>query len=107
MTIALESEIVMTAYDGKTRTCTYTIQRDGKRWTVKVPLAHLEAHKGHKPKRRHHVAKLLQGAMQGQHDQPAGIYTDPCRPQTAQDFANLKAGAWYLNPADDGLYQKP
>jgi hypothetical protein len=68
MTIHLETEIVATAYDPKTNICSYTIQRGAKRWTVTIPLEHLDAHKGNKQKRRDHVATVLKSAMDGPHD---------------------------------------
>jgi len=71
MTIHLESEIVASAYDEATHVCSYTIERNGKRWTVKVPIEHLNAHgtgKGHKVQRRLHLARLLEQAMNGPHD---------------------------------------
>lgn len=71
MTIALESEIVGSAYDPTSKVCTYTIERNGKRWTAEVHLNHLSAHKGGNAKmlRRNHVAKVLEMAMQGEPDE--------------------------------------
>lgn len=70
MTIALESEIVGSAYDPATKTCTYTIERNGKRWTAAVPLHHLTAHKGGNAKmlRRNHVARVLETRINGEPD---------------------------------------
>jgi hypothetical protein len=70
MTIALESEIVGSAYDPVSKVCTYTIERNGKRWTAEVPVHHLQSHKGGNAKmlRRNHVAKVLEMAMQGEPD---------------------------------------
>lgn len=70
MTIALESEIVANRFDEKERACYYTIERDGKRWTVKVPVADLDQHKGpnHKALRRNYLATALQNAMNGPPD---------------------------------------
>jgi hypothetical protein len=63
MTINLDSEIVATAFDPATQTCAYTIARDGKRWTVRVPLVHLDAHGASKDARRAHLANVLMAAM--------------------------------------------
>lgn len=68
MTINLESEIVATQYDPVAQTCIYTVQRGDNRWTVTVPLHHLDAHKGNKAKRRAHVATVLENAMRGEPD---------------------------------------
>jgi hypothetical protein len=74
--ISLESEIVRTRYDPKTRMCFYTIERDGKRWTVKIPMVHFEGmgytigsqHRPSIPQRREHVATMLVNAMRGKPD---------------------------------------
>ena len=66
--IALESEVVGTHYDPKTRICSYTILRDGKRWTAHVPLEALEKHKGNKKLRRDFIANALVAAMRGPAD---------------------------------------
>lgn len=73
MTVNPETEIVASSYDSVTRNCTYTIQRGDKRWTIAVPLQHLDAHKGtnHKVLRRNHVALVLELAMQGEPDADA------------------------------------
>jgi hypothetical protein len=42
MPLNLDTEIVATAYDPSTDSCAYTIERNGKRWTVQVPLAQLD-----------------------------------------------------------------
>lgn len=70
MTIALESEIVGTGFDPVRDVYTYTIARNGKRWTVDVPAKHLDAHKGPAGKtlRRKHVATVLEAAMNGEPD---------------------------------------
>jgi hypothetical protein len=59
MTINLDTEIVATAFDPASDTCAYTIARDGKRWTVPVPTAHLDAHGARKDARRAHLANVL------------------------------------------------
>ena len=43
MPLNLDTEIVATAYDPSTDSCAYTIERNGKRWTVQVPLVQLDA----------------------------------------------------------------
>jgi hypothetical protein len=65
--INLETELVGSSYNPSTRVCTYTIERDGSRWTVGVPLQNLNAYKtaNHKALRRQHVARVLHTAMQG------------------------------------------
>jgi hypothetical protein len=65
MSLNLDTEIVATAYDPATETCTYTIARNGQRWTVRVPMAQLEGHGANKEARRAHLANLLTAAMQG------------------------------------------
>jgi hypothetical protein len=71
MTINLDTEIVATAFDPATNTCAYTIARGGRRWTVQVPLAQLDAHGASKDARRAHLANVLDAAMQGAPDDPA------------------------------------
>lgn len=105
--IALETEIVGTRFDKKTRTGYYTIERDGRRWTVAVPVADLDKHKRNKQLRRNHLANALSRAMLGPPDPPAGTKADPHKPATWQDFDKLNAGVWYLNPSDGELQQKP
>jgi hypothetical protein len=77
--INLDNEIVATRYDGATRTCYYTIARDGKRWTAAVPLDHLEIHGPAKANRREHLARALMTAMAGPPDAdlPAPADVDP------------------------------
>jgi hypothetical protein len=66
-----ETEIVATRYDAGTRTCHYTIERDGKRWTASIPLGQFEnmgfPGKGHE-QRRNHLAAMLENAMRGKPD---------------------------------------
>lgn len=104
--IALDSEVVSSRYDSKTRTCFYTIFREGKRWTVAIPLEHLDAHKANKQARRNHVGNRLTIAMRNPPDPPTGSKADPFKPATWQDFDNVPKGAWYINPADGVLAQK-
>jgi hypothetical protein len=76
MTIALESEIVGSAYDARTHMHSYTIDRGGRRWTVKIPAAELDRNGpllGAKAgvarmRRRGYLAARLTNAMQGPHD---------------------------------------
>lgn len=69
MTINLEGEVVGSRIDPVTQTCFYTVERDGRRWTVKVPLADLHRHAANKAGRRTHVATVLNAAMQGKPDE--------------------------------------
>lgn len=77
--INLDTEIVATRYDAASRTCYYTIARDGKRWTAAVPLDHLNIHGAAKPARQQHLARALMTAMQGPPDAdlPAPQDVDP------------------------------
>jgi hypothetical protein len=68
MTINLDTEIVATAFDPASGTCAYTIERDGRRWTVRVQLAQLDGQGASKDARRAHLANLLTAAMQGAAD---------------------------------------
>ena len=71
MSVNLDSEVVATAFDPATRTCSYTIERDGKRWTVPIPLHQLEQHGNTvsgQQSRRTHLANLLEAAMRGKPD---------------------------------------
>ena len=74
MTIALESEVVGSRFDKTTRTCFYTIARDGKRWTAALPIDQLLQIKGPNRKTliRNHVATALQNVMNGPPDAPMG-----------------------------------
>lgn len=107
MTIALDSEIVASRYDRNTHVCYYTIERNGERYTVAIPLTSLSVHKGNKQKRRDHVARALENAIHGAPDPHAGTKDDPHKPVTAQDFAKIRSGEWYINPADGRPFQKP
>lgn len=71
MTVALESEIVATRYDAKARQCFYTIERDGKRWTIALPREHFDkcgTKAGHLIQRRNLLAAALEVAMRGKPD---------------------------------------
>jgi hypothetical protein len=104
--IALETELVRTSFDPKTRKCYYTIRRNGQHWTVAIPLDDLDKHKANKQKRRNHLANALTVAMRGAPDPALGSKTDPFKPATWQDFDTVPVGAWYVNPADGKLQQK-
>lgn len=65
MTIHLESEVVGSKFNPVARTCHYTIERDGHRWTADVSLDDLEKIKANKQARRELIANALQAAMQG------------------------------------------
>lgn len=67
-TIHLENEIVATRHDPVTRTSFYTIERNGRRWTVGIPDDDLNRHKSNKAARRLHLAQTLNMAMQGKAD---------------------------------------
>ncbi len=75
MTINLETELVGSSLDPVTRVASYTIERNGKRWTVRVPIDHFEHAAKHlkdvtarKRTKREHLGKLLENAMNGPHD---------------------------------------
>jgi hypothetical protein len=68
MPLNLDTEIVATAYDSSSDTCAYTIARNGKRWTVQVPLAQLDAYGANKQARRDCLGNLLLAAMDGPPD---------------------------------------
>ena len=107
MTLALESEIIASAYDKTKRICSYTLQRGGERWTVNVPRDDLDKHKANKLGRRTHVANALLRAMQSAPDAHAGTPLDPHKPGTWQTFEQVPSGEWYVNAADGKTYQKP
>jgi hypothetical protein len=68
VTIHLDSEIVATGFDPLTQTCTYTIERDGKRWTATVALAEFNKLGANKVAKRNLVANALTSAMAGAPD---------------------------------------
>lgn len=73
MTIHPESEIVATSHDARTRTHSYTIERNGKRWTVAIPDDDFEqfgpivgaSGAVNRMNRRRHLAMRLEAAMDG------------------------------------------
>jgi len=67
MTIALETELVGSDFDPKTQLCSYTIGRNGKHWTIKIPLEDIR--KLAKPAKRKFVANKLESAMRGLPDE--------------------------------------
>lgn len=103
--VALETEVVGSRYDKTTRTCYYTIERNGSRWTVSLPIDQFAKHKS-KQLRRNYLANALTTAMRNPPDPPTGAVYDPHKPATWQEFDKLPTGAWYLNPADGKLQQK-
>jgi hypothetical protein len=107
--IALETEVVSTRYDKRTQTGYYTIERDGKRWTIALPVNDFKKFKGATAKqlRRNHLANALLRAMSSPPDPPAGTKQDPFKPSNWDEFDKLKSDAWYVNPADGKLQQKP
>ncbi len=64
----LDNEIVATSFDPKTGDCTYTLARDGKRWTVTIHHTQLDQHGANIQKRREHLARALTAAMMGPAD---------------------------------------
>jgi hypothetical protein len=48
-----------------TQTCSYTIERDGQRWTAKIPLADFTKLGPNKVARHNLIANALNSAMQG------------------------------------------
>jgi len=65
--IVLEDHVVASRFDPLTSECVYIVEHDGKRWTVRVPLAHLENHGSDvtgKMKRRAHLVDAINRAMQ-------------------------------------------
>jgi hypothetical protein len=65
--IALETEIVGSRFDPQTRTCYYTIERNGQRWTAAIPADAFSKHKT-KQAKRNHLATALTMAMRGAPD---------------------------------------
>ena len=74
--INFATEIVITAYNPVTEMCSYTIERDDKRWTVTIPLPELLG-KGADTARRQHLATKLMAAMAGPPDKVAEIRHEP------------------------------
>lgn len=69
MTISLETEIVATRHDPATRTSFYTIERDGRRWTVSIHEDEFtRLPKGNRQARRDYLGKALANAMSGPHE---------------------------------------
>ncbi len=62
--IVLEEHVVASRFDPLTGECVYVVQHDDKRWTVRVPLAHLEKHGGDQMKRRAHLVDVIGRAME-------------------------------------------
>ena len=68
MTVNLDTEIASTQYDPVTRMNIYTLERSGRRWTVRVHSDDLNRHGPNKLARRNHLANVLSGAMNGPAD---------------------------------------
>lgn len=76
MTIALETEVIASSYDKRTRVHSYTIERLGRQWTVSIPESEFQKHGVlvgaqagvNKLRRRVHLASALSDAMQGPPD---------------------------------------
>lgn len=77
MTVNLETEVISTGFDVDSNSGVYTIQRGTKRWTVKVPLAALEVHKGNMQARRTHLANALEAAISQQDPDPEAMAARP------------------------------
>lgn len=86
MTVALESEIVATAYDAATGNCYYTIERDGKRWTTFVhqdDFQMIGLSQATIRQRRDMLAQKLEAVVRGPPDpvaepgERAGPWSDP------------------------------
>jgi hypothetical protein len=77
MTVNLETEVISTGFDVDTASGVYTIQRGTKRWTIKVPLAVLEVHKGNAQARRTHLANALEAAISQQDPDPEAVAARP------------------------------
>ncbi len=60
-----------TSFDRVTEICSYSIERGGKFWTVKIPLADLEQYGTDEQARRQHVSSRLAGALDGPPDAKA------------------------------------
>lgn len=67
-TIGLDSEVVATRFDPPTRTCFYTIERGGKRWTAALHIDALQKAGANMALRRKMVAMALMQAMAGPAD---------------------------------------
>lgn len=72
MSIALETEVVASAFDPIGQTHTYTIARNGKQWTVCIPAQQLDLHGANAAARRKHLTLILEGAMRGLADGEKG-----------------------------------
>lgn len=77
--INLDAQVVASAYDRRTRTCSYTYQHtDGSRYTLKVPLDELErlgTTPANRDVRRKHLAQRIVHHIQTSppdHVRPAG-----------------------------------
>jgi hypothetical protein len=68
MTINLDTEVVSSSYDVTAHMNTYTIKRDGRRWTVNIPDTALAIHGANHAARRTHLGNLLTDAMRGKAD---------------------------------------
>jgi hypothetical protein len=68
MTINLDTEIVSSSYDIDARMNTYTIRRDGRRWTVQIPDSAFAVHATNRQARAAHLGNLLTAAMRGKAD---------------------------------------
>jgi hypothetical protein len=77
--IVLNTELVSTRFDPNTRMNFYTVEKDGRRWTVAIHTDDFNRHgfgQGHKQRRQNHLTQALLAKMQGP--------PDP-QPQEAED----------------------
>lgn len=67
MTIHLESHVIASHFDKTTRTCNYTIERGGQRYTASVHIDDLSK-QPNKMAKRMFLANALEAATQGAPD---------------------------------------
>jgi DNA-binding protein YbaB len=88
MTINLDTEIVATYFDTKSGNCSYTIERNGKRWTASVHVDQFNQHDlspGGQQRRRDHLARALEDAMRGMDDETKAL-TESAVEETVYTF---------------------
>lgn len=72
MTVNLHDEVVSTKFDDKRRMCIYTMHRDGRSWTIEVPLKEFEQigmQDQRKAARQNHLRNKFLTAMKGPSDE--------------------------------------
>ena len=65
MTLSPETEIVSTQFDEQARICHYTVAREGKRWTVSIPIDELHKLGANHRARRMFLANKVAAAVAG------------------------------------------